>query len=147
QALYRQEEYATALSMLQGNQALARKQPDIMLCAEAIITLGQAQLAASALDAAATHLAEGLAIVGRIGARQRIAWTLEGIAGVAAAQAQPGRAARLWGAAEALREQIGAPMWPVDRPDYERRVAAARAEMTPNSFDAVWASGRALMWQ
>jgi hypothetical protein len=37
--------------------------------------------------------------------------------------------------------------WPVDRSDYERRVAAARAQMTPDAFDAAWAAGQALTWQ
>jgi tetratricopeptide (TPR) repeat protein len=56
-------------------------------------------------------------------------------------------AARLWGAADALRTQIGAPMWPVDRPEYERRVAEARAQLGPEEWDAAWAAGRALTWE
>jgi hypothetical protein len=76
-----------------------------------------------------------------MGAWQRVAWALEGIAGVAAKR-QPTWAARLWGAAAALRAALGVPMWPIDRPDYERRVAAARAAMAADAFDAAWPTDR-----
>jgi tetratricopeptide (TPR) repeat protein len=56
-------------------------------------------------------------------------------------------AARLWGAAEVLREQIGAPMWPVDRPEYERRVAEARAQIGSEEWEVAWAAGRTLSWE
>jgi hypothetical protein len=38
-------------------------------------------------------------------------------------------------------------MWPVDRPEYERRVAACRASLGDAAFDAAWQAGRALMWE
>jgi hypothetical protein len=76
--------------------------------------------------------------------RRRIAQCLEGLAGVAAAQVRPGRTARLCGAAEALREAIGTPIWPVDRPTYERDVATMRAQLDEATFVAAWAEGRAM---
>jgi hypothetical protein len=55
------------------------------------------------------------------------------------------RACRIWGAAERLREAIGSPMPPGDRPDYERRVAAARAAMGDDAaFTRAWQDGRAM---
>lgn len=39
----------------------------------------------------------------------------------------PFAAARIWGGAEQLREAIGAPITPAQRPWYDRRVAAARS--------------------
>jgi hypothetical protein len=73
-----------------------------------------------------------------------IAYCLEGLAGVASAQARPERAARLFGAAAALRELINHPLPPVSRSDYERDVAAARALIDEQFFEAAWAKGRAL---
>jgi len=61
---------------------------------------------------------------------------------VAAAQGRPGRAARLFGAAEALLQDVGAPMSPSNVADYERSVAAARAELDQATFEAAWAEGR-----
>jgi hypothetical protein len=82
----------------------------------------------------------------RIGARHRIAWCCE-LATALDADADPLRAARLWGAAAALREQIGAPMWPIDRPEYERRVAACHTALGDEAFEAAWQAGRALSWE
>ena len=49
---------------------------------------------------------------------------LEGLAAVARRQGQAERAGRLFGAARAVREAIGAPIPPVARADYERELAA-----------------------
>jgi hypothetical protein len=56
----------------------------------------------------------------------------------------PGAAVQLWSAAEALREIIGALMYPVDRDEYAQAVAAARNQMGETAFAAAWAEGRAL---
>jgi hypothetical protein len=61
---------------------------------------------------------------------------------VAAARARPLPAARLWGAAEALRESIGAARQQVWCDRYEHDEAAARAQAGPASFEAVWSAGR-----
>ena len=57
-----------------------------------------------------------------------------------AVQGQPAWTALL-GAAEAVRQHIGAPLPPVYRADYERSVAAARALLSEKLF-AAWAEGR-----
>jgi DNA-binding NarL/FixJ family response regulator len=51
-------------------------------------------------------------------------------------------AAQLWGAAEALRETIRVPIPLVERADYERAVAAARAQVGERAFAARWNEGR-----
>jgi len=56
----------------------------------------------------------------------------------------PEIAARLWGAAEALREAIGYPMFPVDRAEYEPIVAAVRAQVGEAAFTIAWAEGRSM---
>jgi DNA-binding NarL/FixJ family response regulator len=57
---------------------------------------------------------------------------------------QPARAAGLFGAAEALREALHAPLAPIARADYERDVAAARAQVDGPTWKAAWAEGRAM---
>jgi hypothetical protein len=69
---------------------------------------------------------------------------LEGFAHVAGAEGDAERAARLFGAAEALREALGAPLPPVERAHYDRSVAATRAALGEEAFAAAWAEGRAL---
>ena len=69
---------------------------------------------------------------------------LQGLAGVAALRGEAARAARLWGAAEALREAIGYPASPFDRshPDYEGLLAPARSRLGEAAWEAAQAEGR-----
>jgi hypothetical protein len=53
-------------------------------------------------------------------------------------------AARLFGAAEALRAAIGSPIPPIERAEYERAVAASRTALGEAAFAAAWAEGRAM---
>ena len=92
---------------------------------------------------AAALYAEALTLHWDDGDRGRTARCLNGL-GVIAALAQQGeRAARLCGAAEALREAIGAPI-PRYRGHHERAIGLARAALGEQAFAAAWAAGRAL---
>jgi non-specific serine/threonine protein kinase len=79
-----------------------------------------------------------------LGDKQGLAEGLEGMAYAAAGQGQAARAARLFGAVEALREALGAPIFPCDRADHERHAAMARRALGEGAFDAARAAGRAL---
>ena len=60
------------------------------------------------------------------------------------ANLDPRRCARLYGAAEALREAIGAPLRPAELRERERRVALVRAALGDEVLEAAWSEGRAL---
>jgi predicted ATPase/class 3 adenylate cyclase/DNA-binding CsgD family transcriptional regulator len=85
---------------------------------------------------------ESLALLHKIGDKESIAACLEGLGAVGAVQGQPAWAARLLGAAEALRQHIGAPLPPVYRNDYEQAVTAARSALGEKAFASAWAEGR-----
>ena len=71
----------------------------------------------------------------------------EAVAGVASIDAACGRltrAARLFGAATAMHDQIGAPIERWERPAHERRVAAVRDALPQEVFSTAWADGAAL---
>jgi predicted ATPase/class 3 adenylate cyclase len=96
---------------------------------------------------AAALFAEALAVNREMGFQDQMALVLAGLAGVAGAQAQPERAARLLGAVEAWYEtntMSNVPMYRTDRADYERIVAAVRAQLDEEAFAAAWAAGRSL---
>jgi DNA-binding CsgD family transcriptional regulator/tetratricopeptide (TPR) repeat protein len=95
-------------------------------------------------DLAEGFLKEGLALDREIGNWGYGAYCLEGFAGLAGAKGQGARAARLWGAAEALRSNIGAPLPPEPRPYYERSMAAARARLEEGTWEAAWKQGMAM---
>ena len=88
---------------------------------------------------------EGLAIRRELGDRLGIARALEGLATVVAALGSSLRAARIWGAAERLREEIGSPLPPTERARYGQCEAAARTDIGDDAtFDRAWQEGRAL---
>jgi hypothetical protein len=73
-----------------------------------------------------------------------IALSLAGLAGVAGSAGQPARAAKLLGAAEAIRESIGRPLTPVERSVFERYAATIRAQLGQAAVAMMWAEGRAM---
>ena len=79
-----------------------------------------------------------------IGDRGGVAASLEASAGLVTAQKQTEQAVRLWGAAEALREAMGASLRPTDHAEHERSIAAIRAALGEEAFAAASAEGRAL---
>ena len=80
------------------------------------------------------------------------AHTLEGVARMAIQHSEQSqtarsllvRAARLFGAAEKIRETIDAPHLPDQRPVYERSVAHLRAQLDHGILTTAWTEGRAV---
>jgi len=79
-----------------------------------------------------------------LGQRAAVAHELECFAYMAAAQGQNERAARLLGAAEALRELTKSDMTAMERRDYEPAVSGLRAHMDRAALAKAWAEGRAM---
>jgi DNA-binding NarL/FixJ family response regulator len=77
-------------------------------------------------------------------ANLNIPFYLEGLAQVVAAQGEGTWAARLWGAAQALREGLHAPLPAVFRTEHEQAIAAVRTQIGEKAFAAAWAQGRAM---
>jgi ATP/maltotriose-dependent transcriptional regulator MalT len=73
--------------------------------------------------------------------KESVAASLEGLAALEAGQGEPLQAGRLWGAAQALREAIGAPMHPVHRASYEQALALAHRELGEPAFAEAMAQG------
>ena len=65
-------------------------------------------------------------------------------AALAASQGRPQRSARLWAAAAALREAIGATLPPFKRRGWDPYIDTARAQMDEEAWEAAWAEGRAM---
>ena len=69
---------------------------------------------------------------------------LDGLAGIAAEEGDPVRAARLFGAAQPHCEAVAAPRWRHLDPIYDRDVALARSLLGPEGWQAAWAAGCAM---
>jgi non-specific serine/threonine protein kinase len=105
--------------------------------------LGNVALAKGERERAAELFAEAIELHRHMGDRMGIAECLNGLAAIAAG-ADPLRAARLYGAAAALRDTLGMPMWAAERIEYERNLAAARSLASDATWESAWAIGQAL---
>jgi hypothetical protein len=94
-------------------------------------------------DAQATaFLKEVLSLCREQGFTHLFAECFEGLASSAALQGQSVRAARLFGAAEQLREVINAPRAPMEDQWHAKMTALAREALDPAAFEQAWADGR-----
>jgi predicted ATPase/class 3 adenylate cyclase len=96
------------------------------------------------LDKAEQAYRETIQVWQKLGHRAAVANQLEFLAYIAMAHAQDERAARLLGAAEALREKIKIPMSQFERAEYNQQVAGLRGRMQEEIFSTTWAEGRLL---
>jgi non-specific serine/threonine protein kinase len=74
--------------------------------------------------------------------RLEVQWCLEDLAGVAVARNLPERAARLFGAAEALLERSDYGLPTIVKSDRESDLRAAREQLGDRAFEAAFAVGR-----
>jgi predicted ATPase/class 3 adenylate cyclase len=79
-----------------------------------------------------------------LGNRSAVAHELECFAFLAIHDEEPQRTAKLFGAAEAVRERIQAPMTDYERIEYDQSVAQLRAMLSETEFKALWAEGRSM---
>jgi tetratricopeptide (TPR) repeat protein len=80
----------------------------------------------------------------RLGHRAAVAHQLESFAFVAQAREDRFKAARLYGAAEALRERIGIAMTPIEQSEYDVEIARLKAGMEGEAFAEAWKDGRGM---
>jgi non-specific serine/threonine protein kinase len=121
-----------------------RKMGDSFMLAQQLSRLGRAAANNGNHEAAARFIGEGLPLAQELGSGLLSAICLDGLAAVYGAKAEGTRAARLGGAAEALRLAIGATLSPTDRAELEHHLATARATLDAVSWEAAWAEGRAM---
>ncbi len=80
----------------------------------------------------------------RLGHRAAVANQLECFAFMAKIHEQVERAAKLFGAAEALREIIKIPMSDMEKIEYDRETADLKANMDEKEFTSRWTEGRSM---
>jgi tetratricopeptide (TPR) repeat protein len=149
---------------LEGGMALAAGQPDKMAqlnleslslfrrlddargTAMTLMNVGLARLAGGEIDEAETRLREALVVSHGISHNLFMQYLIIGLAGVAVARGRPGRATRLWAAADALGERYGTKFTPAGRTmiKYDESVAAVRSQLGPLAWDRERAAGDAM---
>ena len=137
-------DYAEAEALFQESLAIRRELGDKQGMAAALYGRGMIALERGDYAAAETLLKECLAIYQELGNKRGFAYALKSFAYLASAQEQMTRAALLFGAAEARRESIGAPLPPNERERYDRSVAAVRDTLDAAAFKAALDQGHSL---
>ncbi len=140
-----QGDVATARSFIEESLAFSKAKGYRAGIIGSLAVFGQVAAAKGDYAQAQAFYEESLTLAREMGFKRLIPANLEGLAAVFAAQGEPMRAARLWGAAEALREAMGMPLPPIEKPGYERSVAAARIQLGGQIFTAIWAEGRTMI--
>jgi tetratricopeptide (TPR) repeat protein len=132
------------LPLLQESITIFRKHKEWNGLGHALNSLGEAMLHAQETELAMPLFEEALSLALKLGTAESIEWALRGLAMVAGASGQPLRAARLFGAAEAMRAAFEIPTMELARPFLEGRVVAARQQASAADWELAWAEGRAM---
>jgi predicted ATPase len=143
----RQGENERAARLFAEGLTVARRVGDRLPIRVSLYNLALVRQAQGDLAGARQLLEEGVALSAEAGDDASVAYDLEGLAALAGQQDQPERAARLFGAAEALWEAVGGvPVYAYapDRSGHDHTVAAVRSRMDRAAYEAAWAQGRAL---
>ena len=136
-------DYATARAFKMESMAAYRSIGDLWIVALIGGSLARVVIAQGDFQAARAVLAECASNAEQLGNEWLIADVLELYGEIAFAEAEPVGAARLYGAAEALRERLGLLPPPDERAGYDRAVERIRAALPRPAFTVAWAEGRA----
>ena len=134
----------TAERLLGDGLAVSRDVTDRRNVAKALYGLGDVARARGDLASAASRYDEGLTLAVEYGFPWLSALFVERLAGLTMAAGSLEQSARLFGAAEALRRTIEAPMPAYFRALYDNDLAALRARLELDTLEAAWEDGRAL---
>jgi predicted ATPase/transcriptional regulator with XRE-family HTH domain len=142
-----QGDSSEAVAEIRRGLDLARARGDRLSTYVALYNLAQAAIAASDHTAARQHLEEGIRLSEQTRDMANLAYFLDALAVVESAEGQAQRVPVLVGAAQSLRETVGAQVYGYYIPDESLRAAAeaaARSELGDDAFDDAVDAGRAM---
>ena len=132
QAAYLEGDLAQAFTLIDESVALFRDLNAYSSLAEVLVTQGHILRAQGQAAAANAALSEALRLAWAVEPRLFVAAALEGLAVLASQPEHTALAARLIGAASALRAEMGTPVRPADRDSVEQALATARSAPMPS---------------
>lgn len=144
-----QGNYTEAHKLFEESLAESQESADLFFMVISTRMLGETALEEGDYERARTLIEQSLRLSRDIQHRRVRVFTLMAFAAALGytperSSDQLQRAARIWGAAEVLREEVGI-FLPLDnRIRYERDLANARSHLTPAEWATAWAEGRAM---
>jgi DNA-binding CsgD family transcriptional regulator len=144
--------YASAqVALARGDLVVARRCADDAVSAtsgghlaSALVTRARVAIAQGDPEQADRDAHDALAVAEGVQAFEPVPGILECLAGIATASGSHREAARLFGAAETMRDRVGSVRFKIDDAAYDAWVAEARDSLGESDFDSAWAAGAAL---
>ena len=143
-------EYERGATLSEEAAALCREHGYKGRCQDALDNLGWAALLQEQHERGRSYFEESLAISKELGDKLTPSSSLEGMACLSAAEGEASRAARLFGAAQALLEAVGAVAFeptPEEEAWREPYLGAARSQLGEAAWGETLARGRAMTLQ
>jgi tetratricopeptide (TPR) repeat protein len=137
-------DFVEAARLYETGLAVDREQNDLRNVSADLNNLGLVALHLDELERSAGLFLESLVLKRSFGDRSGIAEVIEGLAGIAGRLGDGLQAARFYGASEAIRTAIGAPLSETELGPYRTYVEEARATVADRRFEAAWEDGRRL---
>jgi tetratricopeptide (TPR) repeat protein len=143
-AAYLEGDLALAARYAEESDALFRGLQGGASIAEVLVTVGRVRSAQGDAAAARAHVVQALRLAWAKGPRLVVAMALEALGVEARRQQHDQHGVHLLAAAAALRQAMGTPVRPADRPAIENALAAAHASLDDMTFADAWATGQTL---
>ncbi|MBI4758574.1 MAG: tetratricopeptide repeat protein [Chloroflexi bacterium] len=137
-------DYEQAAALCQESLAFFREEGDKRRIARCLQILGRVVKDQGNGEQALALCQGSLSLFWELGAKLAVADSLWALGGVALAQGQPERTARLFGTAQALHTSLNSGLSPINKAEYERDIAAARAQLGEAAFVAAWMEGETM---
>lgn len=131
---YQQARYERAHQYLSASKAMFTEFGDLGQLSSVDQGLGLVALHQGNFETAESLFIDSLNRKQELGDKRGIAYALEGLAYVAAARSAMRKAARVWGAAETLRNSTGSPLPESEQADQEMYITSARAQLREKVF-------------
>ena len=143
--------YVAQLELARGDLAGARRRADSAIgvvggCTLGVVLRTRARIAIAERkpEEAGRDAHDALSTSAEVGAYLGVPDILDILAGLAGDADSHREAARLFGAADGIRQRTGEVRWRIHQSEYEESVARLRNTMDEADFEAAWAEGAAL---
>lgn len=143
-AFWDQEDSVTARLLYTESLSISRELGNKASIANSLFNLGGIAYEQEDYTEAQALNEKSLTLFRELGKKPSIAASMGVFAALALEQKQLKRAIRLFGAAEALRGKIGAPLPPSGQNEYARLVERGRAALSEANFMSAWSEGQNL---
>jgi predicted ATPase/class 3 adenylate cyclase/Tfp pilus assembly protein PilF len=144
---YDQGDYVAARVQFEESLTIKRELGDKAGIATSLMNLGNAAYNLGDNVGARALYEESLTLYRKLEHKRGIAYCLDASASLNSQDQQERLAARLWGAATALREEIGVPRLSQDQERVDRKMAEVQSALGEAAFTAAWKEGRAMTWE